>query len=629
MKSCGFEFFILVVSIVFTVFHLFLPVYAFLPGMKERAIHLGLAMVLIFLGGQKPKNRVFRLLDFLLAGAGAAICLYVLINFNHIIEQYGTAESPLQVFMGLGLVLLILEMARRAVRPALPLIALLFLLYVFFGHLIPGGYGHPKYNLETIASSLFLTTGGIWGELLGVSSNIIAIFVFLGAFIANSGGGIGFMKISVRLAGRYSGGPAKVAAFSSALFGSISGSASANVASTGTFTIPMMKRLGYRPELAAAVEAVASTGGQIMPPIMGAGAFVMAELVQVPYLDVAAAALLPALLYFATVLLGIHFYAGKEHYQGMTAEEIPGWGETMKASLFFFIPFSILAYWLAKSYTPQYAAFWALLGAVLLTVFNIEWRLDFKAVWPKYKTAILSGARQASIIAGICACAQIIVSVIAMTGIGVKFTNSILSVTGNSLFLALVLAGLTSILLGMEVPTTAAYIVSVVVCGPVLADLGVPLLAAHLFIFYLAILSAITPPVCGAIFIAAGMADADWIKTAKVGLKLSFAAFMLPLLFTYSPSLVLIGSPWETVVSVIKGFLAMTMMSAGFIGYLRSELKLPARIILVAGGFILLLPSFWINLAGAMVLLGLWFLGGPAANTDPGTVPDVSDPAGS
>ena len=393
MKNKGYELFILIISLIFVVFHLFLPVYAFLPGMRERAIHLGLAMILIFLGGAGKRGRLKWLADAALALAGVGICGYVLVYFPEIMEQYGTAEGAFQVILGLTLVALVLEMARRAVRPALPIIAFLFLLYLIFGHLIPGTYGHPHYSLETIASSLFLTTGGIWGQLLGVSSNIIAIFVFLGAFIVNSGGGAGFMKISIRLAGRFRGGPAKVAAFSSALFGSISGSASANVASTGSFTIPMMKRLGYKPALAAAVEAVASTGGQIMPPIMGAGAFVMAELIQVPYLEVAAAAFLPAVLYFAAVILGIHFFSGKENYRGMEKSEIPGWNETFKASIFFLIPFGILAYWLIKKYTPQYAAFWALLSTLVISLFNTEWRLDLKDLWPKYRESVLSGAR--------------------------------------------------------------------------------------------------------------------------------------------------------------------------------------------------------------------------------------------
>lgn len=605
------ETFVLLISIGFVVYHVCLPVYAFLPSMRERSVHLGLALLLIFVGRIQDKSRARWALDWVLALSGIAICAYVFADYFNIIEQYGTAEGWWQAAMGLVLVVLILEMARRAVRPALPFIAVLFLLYAIFGHLLPGTYSHPEYSLETIASSLFLTTGGLWGQLLGVSSNIIAIFVFLGAFIVKTGGGEGFMRMSVRLAGRYRGGPAKVSTISSALFGSISGSASANVASTGSFTIPMMKRLGYRPELAASVEAVASTGGQIMPPIMGAGAFVMAELVQTPYLEVAAAALLPALLYFTAVGLGIHFYSGKMGYTGMDEDKIPSWGLTVKASIFFLIPFAMLGYWLLERYTPQYSAFWALLTTLGLAFFDTDWRLDLKSVWPKYREAILTGARQAAVIAAICACAQIIISVIALTGVGVKFTNSILSATGESLLLALILTGLTSIILGMEVPTTAAYIVAVVVGGPVLAELGVPLLAAHLFVFYLAILSAITPPICGAIFIAAGMADADWVKTAKLGLKLAFAAFLLPFLFALDPSLVLIGPLWQTGISFLKGLIAIALLSAGFMGYLRCELSVLQRTAVIAAGVCFLGLVWWLNLIGAALALWVWFSQNP------------------
>ena len=595
---------VLFTSLGFVLFHFFLPVYAFLPSMRERSVHLALAIILIFVGSAGKKSRIHWAVDWIVTAVGVGICAYVFAEYFNIIEQYGTAEGWGQVVMGLALVLIILEMARRAVRPTLPVIALLFLLYAVFGHHIPGKFSHPEYSLETIASSLFLTTGGLWGQLLGVSSNIIAIFVFLGAFIVNTGGGTGFMKISIRLAGRFRGGPAKVATISSALFGSISGSASANVASTGAFTIPMMKRLGYSPQLAAAVEAVASTGGQIMPPIMGAGAFVMAEFLQVPYLHVAGVAFLPALLYFLAVGLGIHFYSGWAGYTGMDKESLPSWEETGKTSLFFLIPFAMLGYWLLLKYTPQYSAFWALLTTLGLGFFNTDWRLDLESLWSKYKKAIIGGARQASVIAAICACAQIIISVIAMTGVGVKFTTGILSVTGGNLFFALVLTGLTSILLGMEVPTTAAYIVAVVVGGPVLIELGVEPLAAHLFVFYLAILSAITPPVCGAIFIAAGMAEANWVSTAKLGLKLAFAAFLLPFLFALDPSLLFLGSVWQGILSALKGVAALTVLSAGFMGFLHRELKWFQRTALLAAGCCLLGPQWWLNLAG--LFMGGW-----------------------
>jgi TRAP transporter 4TM/12TM fusion protein len=595
------------VALAFVLYQIVLPVYAFMPNMKERAIHLALALTLIFLGGTVKRTPLRWAVDFLLTALGVGLCLYVFIEYRTIIQQYGVATSRLQVWMGLALVLAVLEATRRMVRPALPIIASLFLLYAIFGHLIPGQFGHPQYSLRTLGSMLFLTTGGIWGQLLGVSANIIAIFVFLGAFIVHTGGGTGFMKISLRLAGRYTGGPAKVATLSSGLFGSVSGSASANVASTGAFTIPMMKRLGYKPAFAGAVEAVASTGGQIMPPIMGAGVFIMAELIETPYLTIALGAALPALLYFFSVYVGIHFLAQRENYGRMSGDQIPSWHGTMKASVFFLVPFLTLGYWLMKGYTPQYAAFWSVMSTLVLAVLNEDFKFDFRNALRKYGSAVQLGARQAALIASICASAQVIISIIAFTGLGVKVSSGILAFSRSSLLPALILTGLTSIILGMEVPTTAAYIVAVVVGGPVLIELGVPAMAAHLFVFYLAILSAITPPVCGAIFIAAGMAEANWVETAKIGLKLSFAAFLIPFLFVYDPSLILLGSPLNTLVGLGRAAVAIALVSAGFMGYLNGRLKPALRLLVISAGFLLFMPHILADIAGIVVGAIIWF----------------------
>jgi TRAP transporter 4TM/12TM fusion protein len=599
-----------VISFLFVIYQVLLPIYAFMPSLKERSLHLTFALIIIFLGGERQRRPIHWFGDILFACVGVAGCLYVFFNYAAIIDQYGIASGPKQVLLGIALVLIILESARRMVRPALPIIAALFLLYALFGHLIPGQFGHPQYTLRTLSSMFYLTTGGIWGQLLGVSANIIAIFVCLGAFIVHTGGGTGFMKIAVRLAGQYTGGPAKVATVASALFGSVSGSASANVASTGAFTIPMMKRLGYPPALAAAVEAVASTGGQIMPPIMGAGAFIMAELIQTPYLTIAISAFIPGVLYFLTVGMGIHFYALKEGYRGITASEIPPWSDTARASGFFFIPFAMLAFWLFRGYTPQYSAFWAIMSTLPLAFFTENWKLDVRNIFRRFENAVLTGARQAALIASICASAQIIIAIIAFTGLGVKVSSYIITLTQNSLFLALVLTGLTSILLGMEVPTTAAYTVAVVVGGPVLADLGLPPLAAHLFVFYLAILSAITPPVCGAIFIAAGMAEADWVKTAKFGLKLSFAAFLLPFLFAYDPHLILLGTPGAIVLSVVRAALALLLISAGFMGYWKTHCQIRRRFFLIAAGGLLCIPNVWTAITGVFIGVLIWYFPG-------------------
>jgi TRAP transporter 4TM/12TM fusion protein len=604
---------VFVVAVLFALFQLILPVYAFLPALQARAIHLTFALIMIFLGegvsrralakgSPTPKENFSFIRDILLTVIGVGITLYVFFDYPQISNQYGVPRGAWQIAITFILIGLILEGSRRMIKPTLPIIALIFLAYAIFGHHIPGTFGHPRYDLATLSGQLFLTTGGLWGLLLGVSTDVIAIFVFFGAFVFATGGGTGFMRLSIKLAGRFSGGPAKVATIASALFGSISGSASANVATTGSFSIPMMKRLKYKPEMAAAVEAVASTGGQIMPPIMGAGAFVMAELTETPYLEVAFHALVPAFIYFLAAGVGIHFYSRREGYVGVSAAEIPSWRDTLKASGFFLIPFMVLIIWLVMQYTPQYAAFWATLATIILAVVTEEWRLDIPGALPRIAGAVRSGARQAALIASISASAQVIIAVIAITGVGVKISSSVLSVSQGNLFISLLLIAITSIILGIQVPTTAAYIMAVVVGGPVLMQFGLPALAVHFFVFYYAILSAITPPICGAVFIAAGMADANWVTTAKISMKLGFAAFIMPFMFVYNQELLLLGgSTGSTVLVIGRTLAAILFLSAGLMGYWRFVLDRGRRGIMIVAGILMLLPFGAGNLVGLVV----------------------------
>ena len=580
-------------SLGLALFALLLPVYAFVPNLIERALHLGMALPLIFLAPRETAGRGMRALEICVTAIGLFLCGYIIVNFQGVLDQYGVVTGPVQTIMGLLMILIVLEAARRMIRPILPTITFLFLLYAFYGHLIPGHFGHVKYDQAQIVGMLYLTTGGIWGQLTGISANIIAIFVFMGAFVGVTGGGTGFRLLSIRAAGRLRGGPAKVATVASAMFGAISGSASANVVTTGAFTIPMMTKLGFRPAFAAAVEAVASTGGQIMPPIMGAGAFIMAELIQTPYLKIAVAAFFPAVLYYFTCWVGIHFFAMRDGLRGLDAAELPPWRDTLRASVFFLVPFGVLSVFLVLAYTPQYAAFWATLSTIPLALLNTEFRFD-GSLLSKAARAIREGGPQVAMIASICACAQIIVAILSHTGLGVKISTFIIDLSGGSLFLALVLTMITCIILGMEVPTTAAYIMAVVVAAPALVQLGVHPLAAHLFVFYFAILSAITPPVCGAVYIAAGMAGADWMETARYSLRLSYAAFLLPFVFVYDYSMLVIvgGGPLAIAAAIVRTTLAMVTLSAGFIGQLRGPLTYPGRLVLIAVGILWIVPHW-------------------------------------
>lgn len=594
-------------SLGLALFALFLPVYAFVPNLIERALHLGLALPLIFLAPRQPSRGWRQVVDAGLAALAVFSCGYILINFRAVLDQYGVVTGSFQTVVGLVMVLIVLEAARRMIRPILPSITLLFLLYALYGHLIPGYFGHVRYDLAQIVGLLYLTTGGIWGQLTGISANIIAIFVFMGALVGETGGGTGFRLLSIRTSGRLRGGPGKVSTVASAMFGTISGSASANVVTTGAFTIPMMKRIGFRPPFAAAVEAVASTGGQIMPPIMGAGAFIMAELTQTPYLKIAVAAFVPALLYYFTCWVGIHLFAKRDGLRGLDADELPAWGETLRASTFFLVPFSVLLSFLILAYTPQYAAFWATVSALPLAFVTTGWTWDGQAVAGKIKRAVEEGGPQIAMIASICACAQIIIAVLSHTGLGVKISTSIIELSGGSLFVTLLLTMVTCIILGMEVPTTAAYIMAVVVAAPALIQLGVHPLAAHLFVFYFAILSAVTPPVCGAVYIASGMAGADWMETARYSMRLSYAAFLLPFVFVYDHAMLIVidSGAFGTLAAIARSTVAMLLLSAGFIGQFRRPLSWWDRCLMVAIGILWMVPHWAWDL---LAVVGTTFL---------------------
>ncbi|WP_339853643.1 TRAP transporter fused permease subunit, partial [uncultured Nisaea sp.] len=478
-------------------FHVTLIFTGLLPNLLVRPVHLALALPWVFVIGAGG-SLVSRISGWLLAGAGIAICAYISWNTEALGDQYGYTEGWLQRAGGVLILLIVLEMARRAVKLALPAFAVIALLYGLFGDYLPGEFGHPGLPFDSLLGTLVIAEGGIWGPLTGVSVNVVAVFIVLGALVGAGHGGTGFMNVATRLAGRLKGGAAKVSVLASALFGSISGSASANVASTGAFTIPTMRRLGYPAPLAAAVEAVASSGGQIMPPLMGAGAFVMVELLATTYDTIVAAAILPAILFFAAVWFGIDWFAARDGLKAMDASEIPDRRAVLRTLPFFVIPFgALLAVLFGTGYTPQYAAGVAIFAAAAMLPLNPDGFAGLKTTWDRLSSAAVDAARQIAMIASIILCAGIIVGVLNMTGLGVKVTSAILSFSGGQLWAALLLTALACLILGMEVPTTAAYVICISVAGPALQELGLPPLTAHLFVFWYALLSTITPPVCG------------------------------------------------------------------------------------------------------------------------------------
>ena len=518
-------------------FHLGLIFIGLVPNLLSRPIHMMLALPWILVLAARPGPE--RWSGIALCAAGTAACLYIAINESSLADQYGFLSGNLQIVVAFVLLVVVLETARRAIGWPLPLVATIALAYGLFGQYLPGEFGHPGLPLQSFLGTMTITEGGLWGQLTGVSVSIIAVFVIFGAVLNAGEAGQGFMNLATAAAGRLKGGAAKVSVLSSALFGSISGSASANVASTGAITLPAMTRLGYPKSLAGAVEAVASSGGQIMPPLMGAGAFVMVELTGVPYTGIMAAAFLPALLYFAAVWFGINAYATRYELLPVDSADRPGMKEVVITSLFFAVPFAVLMERMfVGGFTPQYAASVALLTAFLLLPFNTEFTFSFERTVSRLENACVTAGKQIATIAAIILCASIIIGVLGMTGLGVKITSLILSAAGDQLWPALLLTGLACLVLGMEVPTTAAYVICVSVAGPALQKLGMEPLLAHLFVFWFALLSTITPPVCGAVFISAGMVGENWLKVALTAMALGVGLYVIPLGMVANPGLI-------------------------------------------------------------------------------------------
>ena len=557
---------ILGLAAVSVAFHIYLIFSGLIPNLISRPVHMALALpwVFVFARADSPLER---LAGYAMTALGIAICAYIALFENALGEQYGYLNGPMQMAMAVALIVIVLEMARRAINWPLPMVAVIVLAYGMFGEYVPGEFGHPGLPLASLLGNLTIAEAGFWGPLTGVSVNVVAVFVILGAVLNAGEAGQGFMNLAIAVAGRLRAGAAKVSVLASALFGSLSGSASANVASTGAVTLPAMKRLGYPPSLAAAVEAVASSGGQIMPPMMGAGAFVMVELLGVPYTDIMAAALLPSLLFFFAVWVGVDGFAKKTNLRAMDKSEQPDRRTLIVTGLFFAVPFAVLLERLfVGGYTPQYASAVAILVSTLLLAFNAEGKFSIPMWARRFGDALINAAGQIATVASIILCAGIVIGVLQMTGLGVKVTSTIIALSGGQLWAALLLTALACLILGMEVPTTAAYVICVSVTGPALQELGLPLLHAHLFVFWFALLSTITPPVCGTVFIAAGMADAPWLRVAGVAMRLGLGLYLIPLAFVANPALVSLKTdPLLALLAMAKIGIALWLVSTALI----------------------------------------------------------------
>ena len=568
------------------VFHLWLIFSGLVPNLVSRPLHMALVIPWVFLF--KPSVGFRRIFDWVFTLAGTAACFWIVANHNLLLDQYGYLANDFQMVIAVILLVTVLEMARRSIGWPLPLLAFAALLYGLFGNYIPGEFGHPGTPLASFLGTMTIAEGGIWGTLTGVSVSIVAIFVIFGAMLNAGEAGAGFMNVAASAAGRLRGGAAKVSVLSSALFGSISGSASANVASTGIVTLPTMVSLGYPKRIAAAVEAVASSGGQIMPPLMGAGAFVMVELTGIPYADIIVAAALPAVLYFFAVWIGVDIYALRFGLRPLNNDARPAVRTVLITASFFLIPFSVLLIVMYIGFTPQYAAAVAILAATLLLFINGSMAISLGSGMTRICDAAIMAGGQIAMIASIILCASIIIGVLGITGLGIKVTSLILSFSGGMIWPALLLTALACLFLGMEVPTTAAYVICVSVAGPALIDLGMAPLTVHLFVFWYALLSTITPPVCGGVFIAAGMVGENWLRVALTSMSLGIGLYLIPLGMVVHPELLTIGvTPLLSLLAFCKIAFALGLISYAVI----SAGKSLHRLISIILGMALLLAS--------------------------------------
>ncbi|VAW24369.1 TRAP-type uncharacterized transport system, fused permease component [hydrothermal vent metagenome] len=568
-------------------FHLWLIFSGLVPSLISRPLHMILAMPWIFLYFSKKGLERWTGVIFTIVALTSG--LYIVINQADLVGQYGSLKGGLQLWVAISLIVSVLEMARRAISWPLPLITIIALAYGLFGNYLPGEFGHPGLPVESFLGAMTIAEGGLWGSLTGVSVSIVAIFVIMGAVLNAGEAGQGFMNLATAAAGRLKGGAAKVSVLSSALFGSISGSASANVASTGAITLPAMRKLGYPRRLAGAVEAVASSGGQIMPPLMGAGVFVMVELTGVPYKEIMAAALLPAILYFFTVWVGINAYSTRYNLKPVARDQQPDMHKVLITAAFFAVPFVVLlGLMFLGDFTPQYAAAGAILVGLILLFLDAGLTFDTKRTLDRLQEVALAAGRQIAIIASIILCAGLIISVLAQTGLGIKITSLILSAGGENIWLALLLTAIACLILGMEVPTTAAYVISVSVAGPALISLGLDPLLVHLFVFWFALLSTITPPVCGAVFIASGMVGENWLKVAITAMALGVGLYIIPLGMIANPNIIALGElPVPAIFSFLKMAVGLGAVSYGLISIHKPWLKISLIVVGLAVIFLI------------------------------------------
>jgi TRAP transporter 4TM/12TM fusion protein len=585
------------IAVAMSLYHMWVAGFGPPEALIFRGTHLLFALTLVFLlfPLRAGAGVGLRALDAVLLLLGWAAVLHIFLNYQAFTNRiiYIDDLTPWDIFYGIALICVVLEGTRRVIGWALPLTAIVFIAYAAL---------LTQVKFPVLLEQLYYSTEGIFGSTLGVSASYVMLFVLFGAFMERSGTGQLFMDFAMSITGHQAGGPGKVAVVSSSLFGTVSGSAVANVMVDGPITIPLMKRTGFKPPFAAAVESVASTGGQLMPPIMGAAAFVMAEFLAVPYATVALWAAIPALLYYVAVFFAVHFVAKREGLAGVPRAELPRFHRVMLDRGHLFIPIVIILIGLFLGYSAPLCALVAALSCLPVALLRATTRAGI--TWRSVLGALEEGARNTLAVAMACACAGIVIGCVTITGLGITFTQVVIALAQNSLVLALILTAMAGIVLGMGMPTTPAYIVMVSLLVPAIIKLGAVTPAAHMFAFYFAILSAITPPVALAVFAAAGLAKANMWASGWAAMRAAAPAYIVPFMFVYEPALLLIGDWTTSLHATVSATFGVILLSAGLFGYLLRPATRWQRVVLVVAALLLIKPGWMTDLAG-LVLAGL------------------------
>lgn len=593
---------ITVIAVGMSLYHLYTSYFGMPVTLKHRSLHVALVLILIFLlypAFRKLERTKLPFYEVILALMAVSTSVYIFVDYLGIVQR-GGLPNQLDIVFGTILVALVLEAARRVTGWALPTLTIIFIFYGLFGRNLGGIFKHRGYEWSDLVNYFYVTTEGIYGTAVGVSATYIFLFILFGAFLAKSGMGQFFNDLAMAIAGQTKGGPAKVAVIASGFLGSINGAAVANVVTTGAFTIPLMKKTGYDKDFAGAVEASASVGGQILPPVMGAAAFIMAETLGIAYSQIVIAALLPAILYYVGIITQIHLRASKEGLEGISRKNLPKVKEVMKERGHLLLPILFLMYMLFFSgKTIIYSAFLTIPITVIVSMLNKTTRMGIRDI----KDALETGARTAVGVAIACAAVGIIVGVASLTGFGLKLANGIVTLGGENLFLTLLFTMVACIVLGMGLPSIPTYIITATIAAPALVYLGIEPLVAHLFVFYFGIFANITPPVALASFAAAGISGGNEMRTGFVSMKLAIAGFIVPFMFVYNSALLLIDiTVLEGVLVVISSVTGVVMLGTAVEGFFFTRMNAFFRIILFGGALLFMNPSLIQDIAGFVII---------------------------